>query len=473
MSRTKKEVIEQDKNTKKIVLVRPNYDSHIITPPLGLGYLSAVLKKNGVDVKIIDALRDSLSLSETVQRILRENPDAVGITCLTSFYNEVVRLSLALKKKGIKVIIGGPHVTFLPYKTLLDSKADFVVCGEGEVSLVKLIKNNLSNKNIQGVYSLKDLKSEKTPILKSEFVQNLDELPFPDWEQLNPNKYPKAPHGAIAKNFPIGVIMTTRGCPYECSFCASPKLYDRKIRFRTPQNVVEEIKYLINKFGVKEIHFEDDNLTLKREHVEEICNLILKNKIKISWACPNGIRADRVDEELVKLMKKAGCYYFAYGVESANPQILKNIKKREGIDSIKKAITIADKEGISCQGFFIFGLPGENKDTINETINFARNSKLSRAQFLILDVLPGSQLWDDLKGEFVPDWNKNSYKEPEWIPKGLTKKDLMDAQSKAFRKFFFRPKIAIKLAKSVRPSQVRYLAKRLLEYGVIRDRKTK
>ncbi len=456
----------------KIVLVRPNYKSHIITPPLGIGYLASSLKKHSINVKIIDGLREGTGHDALLQKIVSEKPDAVGITCLTSFYNEVIELSKALKEKGYKVIIGGVHPTFLPLETITDSKADYVVCGEGEIALVKLAKNKFvnkqsfsSNKNIPGVYSKKDLESGK-PIIKAEAAKILDDLPFPDWKQLDPNTYPKAPHGAFVKNFPIGVIMTTRGCPYLCTFCASRKFYDVKIRYRTPENVIEEIKYLIKNFGIKEVHFEDDNLTLKRDHVEKICNLILENNLKISWACPNGIRADKVDEDLIKLMKKSGCYFFAFGIESASPKILKNIKKLETISVIKKSIEIASKVGIECQGFFIFGLPGETMKTIDESIEFAKSSKLSRAHFMILDVLPGSELWGQLSGKFKPDWGKDSYREPEWIPKGLTKKILMDAQSRAIREFYFRPATLFRILRSIKPRQLKFLIQRFTAYRI-------
>lgn len=454
---------------KKLILIRPNYNSHIITPPLGVGVLASYLKKEGFDVKIIDGLRDGLSNTKILEIILKERPDAVGITCLSAFYNEVVELSLMVKEQNLPCFIGGVHTTFLPYQTLVDSKADYVICGEAEIALTQLLKNNFKNDGIKGIYSIKDLTNKDQPFEKCEIINNLDDAPFTDWEQLNPNTYPKAPHGAIAKNFPIGIVTTTRGCPYECTFCASPQFYNRKVRYRSPENVIEEIKLLVKKYGVKEIHFEDDNLTLKREHIEKICNLILENNIKISWACPNGIRADKVDENLIRLMAKSGCYFFSYGIESANEQILKNIKKLETIETITNSINIAEKCGISCQGFFIFGLPGETKDSIEETINYAKKSNLSRAQFLILDVLPGCALWTILKGQFVPNFAKNSYKEPEWLPSGLTKKDLLIAQSRAFKAFYLRPSVMFKFLKSVRLSQIKFLLKRLAEYRLIKN----
>lgn len=452
----------------KIVLVRPNYNSHIITPPLGIGYLASYLKANGIEAVIIDGLRDGLSQEIVLTKIMEEKPDAVGITCLTAFYHEVVNLSKEIKARGIKCIIGGVHPTILPYQTLIDSEADYVVCGEAEIALLKLMQNNCVNNQIQGVYSLANLHSENDAFSKAQIVENLDEIPFPDWEQINPNSYPRAPHGALVKNFPIGIITSTRGCPYECTFCASPQFYGRRIRFRSPENVVAEISHLVKNFGIKEIHFEDDNFTLRRDHVIAICNLIKKENLQISWACPNGIRADSIDKELVEIMAKNGCYYFAYGIESANPQILQNIKKRESVDVIKKAIAIAHNAGISCQGFFIFGLPGETPETIKESIKFAKKSKLSRAQFLILDVLPGSELWNTLGGKFVPNWEKNSYKEPEWLPEGLTKKDLEKAQSRAFRKFYLRPSIFFRLLMLIDEQQIKFLFKRLEEYRIVK-----
>lgn len=452
-----------------IVLVRTFYNTHIITPPIGLGYLSSYLQKRGIETKIIDALRDNLSPDALVDKILAERPEAVGITCMTCNYHQVVWLCNTLKFHGIRVILGGVHPTVLPRTTLKESQCDFLIAGEGELALAKLIENNFDPRGIPGVYTAENIDEiDDDNYVKAETVSDLDELPFPDWSQIAPATYPFAPHGAIAKNFPIGVVISSRGCPYECTFCASPLLCGRKIRYRSPRNVVDEIRYLVENFGVKEIHFEDDNLTLKRSHIEEICRLLIKEKISVSWACPNGIRADKVDAELIALMKKSGCYYFAYGIESANPQILKNIKKNEELATITRSIKAARKAGISCQGFFIFGLPGETEETIEESIQYASASKLLRAQFLILDVLPGSELWSSLKGKFRPNWEKESYREPEWLPSGVTREQLVAAQSKAFRKFYFgNPLRLLKLALSVRPSQVKYLLKRLLDYRIL------
>jgi radical SAM superfamily enzyme YgiQ (UPF0313 family) len=305
-------------------------------------------------------------------------------------------------------------------------------------------------------------------VYESEFINDLDCIPFPDWGQIDPRTYKKAPHGAFIKNFPVAPIVTTRGCPYECKFCASPKLWKRKIRFRSPKNVVDEIEHLVNLFGVREIHFEDDNLTLRREHVEGICNLMLERGIKVSWACPNGVRADKLDPQLLRLMKKAGCYYLAFGVESGNQEILDNINKHIRLNTIRDAVVMAENEGIMTQGFFIFGLPGETMQTIEGTIRFAKSMPLSRAQFLLLDVLPGSALWDELGFAKMVDWNVDSYHEATWVPKGVDRKSLNEAPSRAFKAFFLRPKQFLSLALYFKWQQLPFLLRRMVDFRILK-----
>ena len=461
-----------------IALIRVNYDTHLITPQLGIAYLSSFLRTKGYNALIIDGLKNRLSNSRILEILQKENITLAGITCLSAYFNEVASLSRYLKINGIKTIIGGVHPTFLPYQTLVETQADYVVCGEGEIPLLQLMENEISNvllregraKKIKGVYSLNDFEAENIQLEKGEIVENLDELPFPDWWQMNPQTFPPAPHGALAKHFPIGTIFSTRGCPYSCKFCASPSFYNKKVRFRSAENVVDEIELLAKKYGVREIQFEDDNLTLNRTHIENICELLLSRNINLSFSCPNGIRADKIDNALAKLMKKAGFYYCALGIESANANILQNICKNETLDIMQNAISILNKNHIISQGFFVFGLPGETKESIEETIRFALRSGLERAQFLILDILPGSDLWTELQGQFVSNFSKNSYKEPEWIPEGLSRDDLLKAQSKAFGKFFLRPKSIIKNLLYIKPNQIGYIIKRLVDYRIIHNR---
>lgn len=364
----------------KIILVRICHHSLQLVPPLGLGYMSSYLNKHGIETVIIDGLRDNLSNEQILEIVKKEKPDAVGIGCLTAEYNVVTNLSNLLKENGIMVILGGIHPTALPYRTLIDSKADFVICGEGEIALTKLALNNFENKNIKGIYSLANLKSDNDTLEYAEQPDNLDNLPFPSWEKFPPGSYNKRPAGLIYKKMPIGYVMTSRGCAYSCTFCSS--LYAvKKVRFRSIENVIAETKELINRYGVKEIKFIDDNLAFKKEHIMGLCNALISSGIKIPWGCTSGLRANCLDEEIIAIMKKAGCYNFNLGIESVNDKILLSINKHQTTEQVSKIINLAHKYNIVCGGFFIFGLPGETKQDIKNSVDFAVKSKLGLAIF--------------------------------------------------------------------------------------------
>jgi radical SAM superfamily enzyme YgiQ (UPF0313 family) len=450
----------------KVVLARPNYKTHLITPPLGIGYLSSYLKSKDVPCQIIDGLNLNLTNSEIAQKCV--SADVIGISILSNYFLKATDLSKKLKKMGKVVVVGGPHATALPQLTLTKTKADYLIIGEGEKALYKLIKavregRKKKDIKIKGVFS-----SVHKNLSFAPFTFNLSSLPWPDWEQIDPRTYQKAPHGGLVKHFPVAPIITSRGCPYECKFCASPYLWQRQIRFRQPAEVIREIKYLIKNFGVGEIHIEDDNFTLNRKHAEEICQRLIREKIKISWATPNGIRADKIDLELLKLMKKAGCYSLALGIESGNQEILKRVAKHSCLTTIKRAVRLAHEVGLITQGFFIFGLPGETPETIRQTINFAKNLPLEKAQFLYLDVIPGSALWKELKFDQKVAWDLESFQEISWLPPTVDRKTLSQAQGKAFREFFFRPKQLAGLAGLAKPSQLRYILRRVRDFKILK-----
>lgn len=454
-----------DRADMKVALVLPNYHSHIITPPLGIGYLSSYLKKSGFDTVVVDAHNRALSQDEVLH--LCSDSEVVGISCHSAFILEASALSRKLKEQGHKVVMGGPHPSALPRETLSLSGADFAVVGEGELAfrhIVEACARNAEPAAFPGVITQKTAE-----LSRSSMIENLDELPFPDWKAMDPRFYRKAPHGAVVKRFPVAPLTTTRGCNFGCKFCSSANLWGRRVRFRSPENVVDEIEYLVKDFGVREIHFEDDNITLRRDHMEAIASLIIKRKLRISWAAPNGVRVESVDRELLRLMKKSGCYMLAFGIESGNQAILERIDKKITLDTARAAVTMAHKEGIVTQGFFIFGFPGETPDTMRETVAFAKSIPLDRAQFLLLDILPGSALWDEIavKGDWKPDWSARSFHESTWTPDTITPKQLKDLRAWAFRSFYFRPRQAYYLLKFIKLSQIGYLIARMKDYAVL------
>lgn len=445
-----------------IVLTRPNYRTHLITPPLGLGYLAAYLRKFGHNVQIIDGLNLSLNNEEIGRRA--KGAGLAGVHCLSDFYPEAADLAHQLKAEGLPVVLGGAHPSALPESTLKETKADFVIVGEGEETLLELA-NALDNR--QPTEAISGLLGRANAFKERGLISDLDFIPFPDWPQIDPRKCRRAPHGAIVKRFPVAPIVTSRGCPYACKFCASPHLWSKTIRFRSGENVVDEIEYLVKDFGVKEIHFEDDNFTLKRERVEEICGLILERNLKISWSTPNGIRADNLTRDLIRLMKRSGCYSLAFGIESGSQKILDSINKKSRLEEIERVVKAANSEGLLTQGFFIFGLPGETEESIKQTINFAKRIPLDKAQFLLLDILPGSGLWQELGGSRIADWTNRSYQEVAWVPETIDRNILKNAPSRAFRSFFFRPRQLFNLFKYMKPYQLPFIIKRLVDFRIL------
>jgi radical SAM superfamily enzyme YgiQ (UPF0313 family) len=439
---------------------------------MGVLYLSSYLKQNGHEAIIIDALRDNLDYKQILERIESIKPDVIGIHCLSSFFSTVCDISNLLKDKKYKVFIGGVHPTFQPYTTLKKSRADYVVCGEGEIPLLKLCNNNYEKNNIQGVYSINDLKDDfedinGNPIKKAEIVENLDELPFPDWEQCPPDSYPKAPHGVVVNNYPIGLVMTSRGCPFRCTFCSSHNFY-KGVRFRSVDNVIKEIKYLIEKFHIKELHFLDDNLTLKKSYVLELCKRIKEENIKIDWTPNNGIRADAFDDEVAVAMKDCGCYMIVFGIEAVNKDMLKRVKKGETIETITEAINCANRNGFVTLGNFIFGLPEDTEETINETIDYAVKSKLDRAGFFALSVLPGSDIANDLHKKGIEVKGDSLFSAPDSLVTKLTPKQIEKLLQKAYWKFYFRPKRLFNMVRHIPISQYKYFFRVLGKFKIFK-----
>lgn len=434
--------------TDNIVFIRPNNpETLVIIPPLNIGYLADAARQVGhVDkIAFIDALLHHMSPQETADELAKSEWDYVAITCMTSDMPWVVSLCNIIAGK-YTIILGGAHPTVMPDETMKETNADYVVVGEGELALKTIL------------YEM-----DKPGVVVANSV-NPDEFNV-DWNIINPLRYPHQPWGGSSKNSMVAPIITSRGCPYECTFCASPKLCGRKIRYRKPENVIKELIYLNKEFGIKEFNFQDDNFTANAQHARAICEGIIKAGLKIDWACENGIRADRVDRDLVQLMKRAGCYRVTFGVESPNNSILANVRKRETVEDIEKGIALAADAGIETRGSFILGLPGETKETLRNTVRWARKSRLTEANFNILTILPGSELWDKYGKEH--DGNFLYFRSVDYVPDGLTAKDLTSAQRKAFWLFYSKPGRFFRTLFRLRLSQVKSLVKRVLGYNIV------
>ncbi len=461
-----------------ILLISPKYDATIVAPHLGLGYLSSSLKKKGHKVKILDGTREEIKYNP-------EDWELVGVTAMSNYFPEACKDIEKAKSYGLKTIIGGAHIICDPEQSLIDSQANYAAIGEGERTMDQLAsgfspdsveglvywengKPKRSNPNLKKLIESKKMYTTKIGNQSRDFQINIDDFGEPDWDSINPASYPKKmPHGMIYKSLPLAPIITTRGCPYSCIYCSAPITAGKRMRYRDPVKVVDGIDMLIKKYGVKEIQIEDDNFTLKRKHVIAVCEEIIKRKIKIDWCLPNGVRIDKLDPEMLRLMKKSGCYQMSLGIESANQRILDLIKKRLNKDLVKNVVNEVKKAGIQAVGFFIVGFPTETKKEIKETIDFASSLNLDRANFTKAVPLPGTELynmWIELYGKNKNiDWKSFTTEQftADWA--ACSGKEIARLQTWGFVKFYLTKFRFLKLLFSLQKHQLITFTKRILK----------
>ncbi|MFH1249397.1 MAG: radical SAM protein [archaeon] len=441
----------------KVLLINPNYrkvykyvseETTMIEPPLGITYIAATLRKNNIEVKILDSAALNLEYIQIKNYVESFNPDVVGITASTNTIELAYDISKTIKKPEITIVVGGPHTSILPEQTLKECpQIDIAVRGEGEYALLEIAQNKKLDK-IKGIVYRKGKKIIRNKDRK--LIENLDELPFPARDLLPLNKY----ESVGIRRYPFATMITSRGCPYSCNFCVNYTVLGKRFRYRSVENIISEIDELVNKYGIKEIDIIDDNFTVLPERAEKICDELIKRKYNLIWKMGNGIRADRVNETLLKKMKQAGCYLVAFGIESGNEEVLKRINKGETLNQIKDAIKWAKKYHLETEGFFILGNLGDNKKTMQDTINFAKELDLDIAQFQVFIPIPGSSYERIIKKEgkiFAKSWQDyNAFGKPIFEHGELTPKLMQEMQKKAYSQYYFRPKMIIRKILEIR-----------------------
>lgn len=358
-------------------------------PRLGLAYLSGSLENKGVDHEILD-----LNLYSDWKKVLNlwvRKYCIFGITSTTYEFDNAQKVAKYIKKKNphSTIILGGPH-TSLMGKEILEKTLEIDYCcrGEGEKSFPKLVKFIQAGhkKEIEKIDNLCFRKNGSVKCNDLTLIQNVDHLPFPYYEKFELCKY---------KMFPSTVcVLTSRGCPFGCIFCSVGLIMGKSFRARSPKNVLDEMETLIKKYGSTDFMISDDNFTLDIKRAKEICKGIIKRGFNIRWYLSNGVRADRLDDELVNLMRKSGCREIALGIENINNKILKRLKKGETIEDIKKAISLIQKYKIPIKGFFLIGAPGETENNARDNLEFAIDENLGVARFGMLVPYPGTELWN-------------------------------------------------------------------------------
>jgi radical SAM superfamily enzyme YgiQ (UPF0313 family) len=413
-----------------------------VLPPLGIAYIASSLEKANHDVDIIDAIALKMSRDQVRRRIREFHPDVVGITAMTPTFPGAKEAAWLAKQEGAITVMGGVHMAIFAEETLSYDYVDFGVIGEAEETIVELcaaIENKQPFEPIKGLAFKKD---GKIIAGRPRIIEDLDSLPMPAYHLLPMDKY-----SSIIGLHPVSTMMASRGCPYRCGFCYKTPS-DVKHRYRNYAQVADEMEFLIKNYRVKEIMFYDD--LMMPQFVENLCNEILKRKLKIAWQSPQ--RVNLVTFPLLKLMKKAGCRMLRYGIEQGDPEMMRLIEKNITLQGAKDALRWTHQAGIETFTYYIIGYPGENERTVRATINLAKELDSRYAMFTKAVPLPGTKLMESAAGKGLVEqdyWRKfilgqNVKPLPDFIP-GTEK-----WVERAYKEFYLRPAKIIKQIASIR-----------------------
>jgi len=422
----------ETKTIKNVVLIEPKAPGfHVFSryklPRLGLPLLGAVLEQElGISVKIYFQECAKIDWDAV------SNADMVGISTITSTAPAAYGLVERIKRTtDATVVMGGPHVTFLPEEAL-EKGADFIVRGEGEKSIVELIKclqgdaDALGLRDIAGLSYRED--GEIVNNVEREWIGDLSSLPWPKLSLIQ----------GFEKRA-IMPIMTSRGCPFNCKFCTVTSLFGRKYRFRETEDVLAELESLYALYPKAIFFFYDDNFTANPEHTKQLLRRMKEKGITPRWTAQTRVEVVH-DEELMTLMEETGCLFLYLGLESANPETLKAYRKSQTVEDIEHAVEVIHKHKIKVHGMFVMGSDEDDKESIRETVRFAKRTGIDTVQFMILTPIPGSETYEDMCREgriFVHDWTKFSGQHVVFRPKKMAPYRLQkEAGIKATKKFY-------------------------------------
>ncbi len=422
----------------------------LVVPPLGLAYLAASLERGGHRVKILDAFARGLSWSEFEAEVKGEMADLIGIGGMTPTIDTTLRAVRLCRPHTRTLVVGGPHVSVQKQEFFRECpEADFGIVGEGEGAFSALVRNLEAGKDPWEVPGLVGPEKANPP---ANFIEDLDSIPFPS-RNLLPNQ---AYRYALWPGKKITTLITSRGCPYHCIFC-DKSTFGSKWRARSAQNVLEEIEHIVRDLKIKSIILYDDLFTLRKQRVIQICQGILDRGLEIEWKCEG--RVDRVDEEMLRVMRKAGCTLIAYGVESGNQEGLDYLRKNTTLAQIRHAFELTHKAGIRPMAYFILGIPVETFEGGLRTIEFAKELNPEYAQFSILSPYQGTDLYAEAKTKgWYREVDANNpfdkdQKRPVVLSENWSEEQLREILKKAHRRFYFRGGYILNRLRGIRSLQ--------------------
>lgn len=451
----------------KVLLIFPPAD-HIKEfmserPPLGLAYIASYLEKEGHEVVILDLNVEDNPRERLYEEI--DKCDLIGISVLSVFYINTKELISAIRRRNKKVpiAVGGAHVTALVKETLEENEVDFAVFNEGELTFAELVKElGKKKRNFSKINGMAFKKNGKVVVNPPRGpIMDLDKMPFPARHLLRMDRYVN-----IFENQRSTVIMTSRGCPYNCFYCSKHNI--RSWRPRSPNNVVDEIEDIYKTYGINVILFHDDLFTMDKKRTIAICKEILNRGLKIKWICES--RVNTVDEESLRWMKKSGCISIHYGIESGDQGILDKIGKGITLEQVRKAMKLTRKVGIYTKAYMIIGFPWDTEKTINKTIDFAVELKPDEFQFTMLMPYPGTQCWEEAIKEGTIDaknidWNVFTPTNLEVKDKVFFARNLPADKIRQLRKKAYRKAVIHMVTGKVLKGDVKYL------YHLVKEKK--
>lgn len=420
-----------------------------IKPPLGIMIIASYLKSKGIkNVSCLDCQIGNISPEETLRRLDGMNPDIVGLSAWTDFWYPTHQTISLIKKHmpETKIVIGGPHCSIFPEETLKYSSADYVIVGDGEESLYRLLCNFYSeNEMLESIPGLWYKKQGEVfaPNEPRAIVSDVSSIPIPDRALLSYKDY----NSILNSHEYETTMVTSRGCPHKCIFC---KMHVQKVYARDAKLVVDEFQSIAD-MGITDIQVYDDTFTWSKQRVLDICNGILERKIKINWAIRD--RVDKADDETYALMRKAGCYRIHFGVESGSPPILKKSGKNITLEQVENAVNLAKKHKFQTMSYYMFGFPDETYEDALKTIDFSIKLNTDYAVYAVIIPYPGTELYKialdrkiilhDFWIDFVKSPTPN-FLIPHFIEQNMDKNTLISLKNRALREYYFRPSVLIK-----------------------------